>query len=169
MQSFLQQWYDIRREDLKCSLVADVELCQYHSVEQALLLNGLIRLEEFSLIKHIPSEMYASASVLSSSLLFPGGKYCYIDGKTGAKVLEKTSCDVFFQAVADELDFDLNLQIDNTQYQYIIASGTSLTTTVRSNVKTKIIGINSLHEDGSIKVRTIVARNDTNHRYSPYH
>ena len=105
LQSVLQQWYDIRREDLKCSLVTDIELCQYHSVEQALLLNGLIRLEELSLIKHIPSEMYASASVLSSSLLFPGGKYCFIGWKTGAKVLEKASCDVFFRAVADELGF----------------------------------------------------------------
>ena len=78
LQSVLQQWHNIRREDLKCSLVTDVELCHYHSVEQALLLNGLIRLEEFSLIKHIPPEMYASASVLSSSLLFPGDKYCFI-------------------------------------------------------------------------------------------
>ena len=47
--------------------------------------------------------------------------------------------------MADDLDFDLNLQIDNTQYQYIIASGTSLTTTVRSNVKTNIIGVNSIY------------------------
>ena len=115
LQSVLQQWCDIRREDLKCSLVMNIELCQYHSIDQALLLNGLIRLKEFSLIKHIPSEIFASALVLSSSLLFPGCKFCYIDGKTGAKVLEKASCDVFFQALADELNFDLNLQTDDTQ------------------------------------------------------
>ena len=89
--------------------------------------------------------MYATASVLSSSLLFPEGKYCFIDGKTGAKVLEKASCDVFLQAVADELGFDLNIQVDNNQYQHVIAIGTSITTTVKSNTKNKIIGVNSIY------------------------
>ena len=143
--NILQQWCDIRGKDLQCSLVNAIDLCQYHSVEQALLLHGPIRLEEFSILKHIPSELYASASVLSSSLIFPGGTHCYIDGKTGAKVLEKESCDVFFQAVATELVFDLNFEINHTQYQYVIASGTSITATVRSNEKAKILGITSIY------------------------
>ena len=68
LQDVLNQWCDIRGEDLQCSLVNAIDLCQYHSVEQALLLHGPIRLEEFSILKHIPSELYASASVISSSL-----------------------------------------------------------------------------------------------------
>ena len=60
-------------------------------------------------------------------------------------MLEKASCDVFFQAVATELGFDLHFEINPTQYQYVIASGTSITATVRSNEKAKILGITSIY------------------------
>ena len=57
--------------------------------KRGILFDGPLRLEDFNKIKNIPSEMYKDASVLSSALLFLGGNYCFIDGKAGAKVLEK--------------------------------------------------------------------------------
>ena len=145
LQDVLDQWCDIREEDLQCSLVNGIDLCQYHSVEQALLLDGPVRLEDLSIFKNVPSGLYDSASVITSSLIFPGGTHCYIDSKTGAKVLEKKSCDVFFQAVATDLGFDVNFEMNPKMYQYVIASGTSITATVRSNEKAKILGVTSIY------------------------
>ena len=145
LQDVLDQWCDIREEDLQCSLVNSIDLCQYHSVEQALLLDGPIRLEDLSILKNVPTSLYESASVITSSLLFPGYTHCYIDSKTGAKVLEKQSCDIFFQAVATDLGFDVHFDMNPKMYQYVIASGTSITATVRSNEKAKILGITSIY------------------------
>ena len=145
MQDVLDQWCNIREEELKCSLVHSTDLCQYHSIEQALLLDGPVRLEDLSIIKNVPSSLYDSASVITSSLIFPGGTHCYIDSKTGAKVLEKKSCDEFFQAVATDLGFGVNIAINPKMYQYVIASGTSLTATVRSNEQAKVLGITSIY------------------------
>ena len=62
LQDVLNQWCDICEEDLQCSLVNGIDLCQYHSVEQALLLDGPVRLEDLSILKHVPSGLYDSAS-----------------------------------------------------------------------------------------------------------
>ena len=126
MQNVLDQWCNIREEELQCSLVHSTDLCQYHSIEQALLLDGPVRLEDLSIIKNVPSSLYDSASIITSSLIFPGGTHCYIDSQTGAKVLEKKSCDEFFQAVATDLGFVVNIAMNPKMYQYVIASGTSL-------------------------------------------
>ena len=145
MLDVLDQWCNVREEELQCSLVHSIDICQYHSIEQALLLAGPVRLEDLSIIKHLPSALYDSASVVTSSLLFPGGTHCYIDSKTGAKVLAKQSCDEFFQAVATDLGFGVDIPIDPKMYQYIIASGTSLTASVRSTEQAKVLGITSIY------------------------
>ena len=130
-----------------------IDICQYHSIEQALLLDAPVRLEDLSIIKHLPSALYDSASVVTSSLLFPGGTHCYIDSKTGAKVLAKQSCDEFFQAVATDLGFGVNIPVDLKMYQYIIASGTSITAFVRSHDQAKVLGLTSIYTK-TIHLRT---------------
>ena len=89
MMDVLDQWCNVREEDLVCSMVHSTDICQYHSIEQALLLAGSVRLEDLDIMQHVPSALYDSASIITSSLLFPGGTHCYIDSKAGAKVLAK--------------------------------------------------------------------------------
>ena len=153
MLDVLDQWCDVREEDLRCSIVHSVDICQYHSIEQALLLDAPVRLEDLSIIKHLPSALYDSALVVTSSLLFPGGTHCYIDSKTGAKVLAKQSCDEFITAVANDLGFGVNITVDLKMYQYIIASGTSITASVRSHDQAKVLGLTSIYTK-TIHLRT---------------
>ena len=47
--------------------------------------------------------------------------------------------------MATDLGFDVNFDMNPKMYQYVIASGTSLTATVRSNEKAKILGITSIY------------------------
>ena len=141
----LEQWCNVREEDIVCSPVHDTEICQYHSIEQALLLAGSVRLEDLDIMQHVPTALYDSASFLTNSLLFPGGTHCYIDSKAGAKVLAQPSCTEFFQAVADNIGLTVQMAVHPQEYQYIIARGGSLTATIRSHDPDKILGVTSVY------------------------
>ena len=69
--------------------------------------NPLIQIWSLFDIQHLcwsgicltPTIEQQSFSVQISSLLFPGGTHCYIDSKTGAKVLAQPSTAVFYGGI----------------------------------------------------------------------